>query len=103
MLGDVTPPADWSVATRFVVLADPALINEKFMVTVSPGSTAWLVQLSTARTRLLDTICGEAGPASALIKPLPEGVPQPVHRSYPEAAKNFAGLLLFVLLPVMMS
>ena len=40
---------------------------------------------------------------NALIRLVPLGVPQPVQRSKPAAAKNLAALLVFVLLPVAMS
>src|ERR1043166_512470 len=102
-LGETMPPLVSSVATRFAVFADPVLMRPKFIVTTSPGSTALLVQVSTIRTRLFETICGAAEPARALIRPLPAGVPQPVHRSRPVTAKNLFGLLLLVLLPVVRS
>ena len=46
---------------------------------------------------------GPGLPAKALIKAVPVGVPQPVPRSYPVAAGNFAGLLVEKLLPVVVS
>ena len=39
-MGEVTPPAVWSVATRLAVRAAPALVRTRETVTGSPGSMA---------------------------------------------------------------
>src|SRR5262252_8725672 len=62
-LGAETPPEACKVATRLVVGADPVLIRPKLIVTVSPGSTAPLTQLSLVNARLFEARSGEGEPA----------------------------------------
>jgi len=77
------PPVGSKVATRLVVRAVPMFFKPKFTVTVSAGSTAPLGQLSTISTKLLETMLGArmGGPARALMRLVPLGVPLPVQRS----------------------
>jgi hypothetical protein len=62
----MTPPVAWSVATRFVVSADPTFCRLKSIVTVSPGSTKEFsgVQLSAAMDAPAGAITG-ATPSTA--------------------------------------
>ena len=99
------PPLVCKVATKLLVFALPMFFKPKLIVTVSSGSTAPLVQVSATSAKLLEMMIGAkiAGPASASIRLVPVGVPQPVQRSKPVTAEYFVGLLLLKLLPLVMS
>src|SRR5438874_571210 len=85
------------VATRFVVFAAPIFVKPKFTVTISPGSIAPLVQLSSARTEPLEIICGRAAwPQQALAKSATLSTYQPALPtlvSVPQRQRNWTAWL----------
>src|SRR6266567_1678070 len=79
-LGESMLLVDCKVATRLVVAANPIFLRPKPIVTVSPGSTTPLGQVSVTIVKSPGLLNGtkSAGPAIALIRLLPLGVPHPV-------------------------
>src|SRR6516225_542402 len=78
----------------------PVLFNAKSWAAMSNGPPATPLATKPANGEMTRA---SGGPARALIRFVPAGVPQPVHRSYPGTAGYLPALPLQILSPLVMS
>ena len=89
----------WGLAADQLRAAGPVFVRVQVTDSGLNGPPTWPFGANAG----MDTCKYSGVPAKALIRAVPTGVPQPVHRSYPATAENLLVLVLLKLLPVVVS